>query len=112
MKALDLNKAKRLSFPVTMMDDAQTVFNLTIPTVDVIKELKGIGTELTSATTGDQDAVDSCFEVAAKLFSCNRLRKPVTVEQLKVDYKMELEDLILFFGAYLEFITELTKAKN
>lgn len=112
MKALDLNKAKRQAFPVTMMDEAQTVFNLTVPTVNIIKELKTIGAELSSATMGDQDAIDACYEIGAKLFSCNRLRKPVTPEQLKVDYKMELEDLILFFDAYLEFITELTKAKN
>lgn len=113
MKALDLNKAKRQVFPVTMMDDAQTVVNLTMPSADLIKELKAVGEEITSAITdNDHDAMDACYEIAAKLFSCNRARTVITAEQLKTDYKMELEDLVVFFNAYLDFVAEITKAKN
>nr|DAE49259.1 MAG TPA: hypothetical protein [Caudoviricetes sp.] len=113
MKALDLNKAKRQSFPVTMMDEKQTVFNLVMPNAETIKKLQTIHKELQSVISGDDaDALDACYEVAAELLSCNRMQRKVTVDELKSDYKMEFEDLLLFFNAYMEFIRELTKSKN
>lgn len=113
MKALDLNKAKRQSFPVTMMDEKQTVFNLVMPNAEAIKKLQTIYRELPSVMNGDDpEALDACYEVAAELFSCNRMQSEVTAEELKSIYAMEIEDLILFFNAYMEFIRELTKSKN
>lgn len=113
MKALDLNKAKRQSFPVTMMDEKQTVFNLVMPNAETIKRLQAIYRELPSVMNGDDpEALDACYEVAAELFSRNRMRIEVTAEELKSIYSMEIEDLILFFNEYMEFIRELTKSKN
>lgn len=113
MKSLDLNKAKRQSFPVTMMDEKQTVFNLVMPNAETIKKLQTIHKELQSVISGDDaDALDACYEVAAELFSCNRMQRKVTAEELKSVYAMEFEDLVLFFNAYREFINELTKVKN
>lgn len=113
MKALDLNKAKRQSFPVTMMDEKQTVFNLVMPKAKTIKKLQVIYRELPSIMNGDDpEALDACYEIAAELFSCNRRQSEVTAEELKSIYAMEIEDLILFFNAYMEFIAELTKVKN
>lgn len=113
MKALDLNKAKRQSFAVTMMDEKQTVFNLVMPNAETIKRLQTIYKELQSVISdNDTDALDACYEVAAELFSCNRMQRNVTVDELKSVYAMEFEDLVLFFNAYMEFINELTKAKN
>lgn len=113
MKALDLNKAKRQSFPVTMMDEKQTVFYLVMPNAETIKRLQAIYRELPSVMNGDDaDALDACYEVAAEVFSCNRMQSKVTAEELKSIYAMEIEDLILFFNAYMEFIGELTKVKN
>lgn len=113
MKALDLNKAKRQSFPVTMMDEKQTVFNLVMPKAETIKKLQVIYRELPSVMNGDDpEALDACYEIAAELFSCNRRQSEVTAEELKSIYAMEIEDLILFFNAYMEFIAELTKVKN
>lgn len=113
MKALDLNKAKRQSFPVTMMDKKQTVFNLVMPNAEAIKKLQTIYKELQSVISdNDTDALDACYEVAAELFSCNRMQRKVTVDELKSVYAMEFEDLVIFFNAYMEFINELTKAKN
>lgn len=113
MKALDLNKAKRQSFPVTMMDEKQTVFNLVMPNAETIKRLQTIYRELPSVMNGDDpEALDACYEVAAELFSRNRMQSEVTAEELKSIYAMEIEDLILFFNAYMEFIRELTKSKN
>lgn len=113
MKALDLNKAKRQSFPVTMMDEKQTVFNLVMPNAETIKRLQAIYKELPSIMNGDDpEALDACYEIAAELFSRNRMQRKVTVDELKIDYMMEFEDLLLFFNAYMEFIRELTKSKN
>lgn len=113
MKALDLNKAKRQSFPVTMMDEKQTVFNLVMPNAETIKRLQAIYRELPSVMNGDDpEALDACYGVAAELFSCNRMRSEVTAEELKSIYAMEIEDLIIFFNEYMEFIRELTKSKN
>lgn len=97
-----------------MMDKDQTVFHLTIPNVAVVQELKTIGTELQGAIDNDSLSLETCYDLAAKLFSCNRLHIIVTADELKDKdkYDMELEDLILFFNAYTEFISKLIKEKN
>ena len=36
----------------------------------------------------------------------------MTVDDLRGKYRMNLDSLIVFFSAYVEFVEELTKAKN
>ena len=36
----------------------------------------------------------------------------MTVDDLRGKYRMNLDSLIVFFSGYVEFIEELTKAKN
>lgn len=112
MKALNFKTARRLTFPITMPDENETEFNLSIPNTDLVKELEEINTVLKDAATSDSDALSECYEIAAKLISCNRAHTQVTPEELKSKYHLEHEDLVLFFLEYMDFINELKNIKN
>jgi hypothetical protein len=112
MATLDFNSAQRPTLELTMMDDARTVLRVKTPPERMVQELQAMQTELQKLTTGDLDAVAMIYDLAARLMSENRDFIKVTAEDLRGKYKMALEDLILFYNAYLDFINALANEKN
>ena len=112
MAVLDFNSAKRPTLELTMMDDARTILRVKTPPESMVQELQAMAGELHKLETGDMDAVGMIYDLAARLMSQNRDFIKVTVEDLRGKYKMSLEDLILFYNAYLDFINSLANAKN
>lgn len=111
-KVLDFNSAQRPTLELTMMDDDRTVLRVKTPPESMIRELENMSEDLEKLKTGDRDSVEMIYDLAARLMSCNRSFLTVTVEDLRGKYRMELEDLLLFFNMYFDFITELTNEKN
>ncbi|MBR5862250.1 MAG: hypothetical protein IKZ08_02875 [Bacteroidales bacterium] len=112
-RVLDLNTAARPTLELTMQDEDKTLFRVSTPTEGLLEELKSITPEMQAVIEkGDEQGVKEIYELAAKLISCNRDFKKVTGEELRGKYRMDLESAILFFNAYLDFINELTNAKN
>ena len=109
-RVLDLNSVQRPTLELTLMDKDRTTLRVTIPKEALIQELQGIDTE--ALTKGDRDSVDIAFDLAARLISCNRDYVEVTAQELRSTYNMDMEALLIFFGAYWEFIDEVIKAKN
>ena len=58
------------------------------------------------------ESVKSVYHLAAKLISCNRSGLQVSAEDLRDKYKLNLEALIVFYNVYLDFLNEITNAKN
>jgi hypothetical protein len=63
------------------------------------------------------DSMDACYDLAARVMSCNRQGISVTVDDLKNKYwpKDKVANqlyLLTFFKAYVDFIEELKQAKN
>lgn len=112
-KTLDFNKVNRPVLPLIMQDDDQTVINVSVPKEYLIEELQETIPTLQKATeAGSKESIDYCYDLAARLINCNRSFVTVTAKELKGKYKMDLELLILFFSAYLDFVHEITSAKN
>lgn len=109
-KILDLNSVQRPTLELTMLDDARTVFRVSIPKESMIQELKQL--DLASLEAGDRDSIDLIYDLAARLISCNRDFIKVTAKELRGKYRMDLESAIIFFSAYMDFISEITNAKN
>lgn len=112
-RVLDLNTVKRPTLDLTLQDTERTTLRLTTPTEALVDELKNLTTEdLQKLQTGDREAVETIYSLAARLISCNRDFVEVTAEELRGKYRMDLETAAIFFVAYLDFITEVGNQKN
>lgn len=113
MAKLDFNTVKRPTLELVMQDEAKTVIKVTTPKEALIEKLQATLPELQGTlANGDQEAIGLCYDLAARLINCNLNFVTVTVEELRGKYGLGLENLLLFYSAYLDFISELHDAKN
>ena len=112
-KTLDFNSMKRPILRLVMQDEAKTNIDVSTPTEGLIEELAAATRELDAVLqSGDASMVQAIYDLAARLISCNRNFMKVTAEELRDKYKLNLEDLVIFYSAYLDFIDEVTNSKN
>lgn len=112
-KTLDFNKVNRPVLQLIMQDEARTEINVSTPTESLVEELKEMLPELERVLApGDKDSTLAAYDLAARLINCNRSLVRVTGEELLTKYHMDLESLLIFYGAYTDFITEIQEAKN
>lgn len=112
-RVLDLNTVKRPTLDLTLQDVDRTTLRLTTPTEALVDELKGLKAEdLENLKTGDREAVENIYDLAARLISCNREFIKITGDELQGKYRMDLETAAIFFVAYLDFINEVGNQKN
>ena len=118
MAKLDFNQINRPVLELTMMDAAKTCILVTAPKEGLVEELQAVLPELQAiCSKGDEAAVNAAYDLAARLMSCNKQNQQVTAEDLRVKYWPEegmenMLNLVAFFGAYMDFIGELSNAKN
>lgn len=113
MRELNFNSVQRPTLMLTMKDEAQTKIPVSMPTEQLIEQLQAVGPDLTAAVQNNDEALLlQIYDLAAKLISCNRVMVKVTSDELRFKYHLNLEDLVLFFGAYVDFIDEIQNAKN
>lgn len=112
-KTLDFNSLEPVVLELIMKDDARTHIRVSTPTEALVEELQQVAPKL-SAAINDKNApsIESIYDLAARLISCNRDFLKVNKEELRDKYHMNLESLLIFFGAYIDFINDITKAKN
>lgn len=112
-KMLDFNSYRRPTLMLRMKDEQQTKLHVTTPTVELVEDLQANLHELKLALAGnDTAAKDAVYELAAKLINCNLDGVTTTAEELAIKYEMNLEDMTMFFTAYMDFLEEIKSAKN
>lgn len=112
-KIIDFNSYRRPELVMVLKDKHQTTVHITTPTKQLIDELSANLTELQKALTGqDATASRAIYTLAAKLLNCNLDGLVVTPEELAKKYAMNLEDMAVFYSAYMDFIDEIKNAKN
>ena len=110
---LSFNKHRPPVLPVELLDDQHTQLHITPPTVDLQEELRARQAELQALLSKeDEEMVGVLFDLAARLMSCNRNWKKITAEELRKTYNLDEEDLVVFFEAYADFLSEIEHAKN
>lgn len=118
MAKLNFNMINRPVLELTMMDKEQTVITVTSPSEGLVEELETTLPELQKILApGDQGTVEAAYDLAARLISCNKEGLQVTAEDLKgkywpADRLANMENMVVFFSAYMDFIAELNSAKN
>lgn len=109
-RVLDLNTAQRPTLELTLADDACTALRVGMPKEADIRELQAM--DVAGIESGDKDAIDEAYDLAARFISCNRESVKVTGEELRGKYGMDIDLLIVFFDAYTDFISAISNEKN
>ena len=112
-KVLDFNTVERPVLELVMQDDERTHIKVSTPTESLVEELAAIAPQLERVLqSNDAGSIEAIYDLAARLINCNRSFIKVTPEDLRGKYRMNFECLVIFFGAYVDFINEVTNAKN
>lgn len=113
MKMLDFNALQKPTWPIKLRDDAQTIVNLSTPTVELVNRLIAATPDLQEvAKTKDGKTIRAVYELIADLMNCNEDGFTFTAEELRDKYKLTLLDVFKFTAGYLEFVKEIQEVKN
>ncbi len=112
-KGLNFRSFAQPTLPITMNDAEETLFTVTTPSVELVELLEANQDEINAVfARGDKSSIDEVWNLAARLISCNREGRQVTVDELKGRYGMTYQMLFVFLKAYGEFVDEIESAKN
>lgn len=112
MKSLNFNNIKKTYLTITLADENETTLLIGTPTKSIMTELIGLKTALEEfeSDNTNTDALDDLYYACAKVMSRNKGGIKITKEYLEDLF--DFEDILTFFNAYMEFVTELGNAKN
>ena len=112
-RSIDFNSLTRPHISFTMRDAEHTTLRVTLPSEGLIRRFETSMGELTEVLSGNnEDSVKAAWELLAELFSFNLEHIKVTADDLTKKYGLYLEDMVILCGAYLDFLGEVTNAKN
>ena len=110
-KTLNFNTVKKQYLTLTFNDEKKTTVMVGTPTKAIMNELLAVSESLNN--DGDeisQDTLDELFYISSRVISRNKGGVKISKEYLEEMF--DIEDLLLFFNTYMQFITELTNTKN
>ncbi len=108
-KSLNFNNVKKQYLTITLRDEEQTTIMVGTPTKSDLTELATMYDDLKNGEN-DIDQIDDLYILCAKLMSRNKGGIKITAEHLSDC--MDVEDIMLFINAFMEFVNELANAKN
>lgn len=118
MAKLDFNALTAPVLDLTMADEDHTKITVTTPTEGLVEELEAMRERASDIFSAENpESIDACYNLAARVISCNRQGLQVSVEDLKTKYwpKERMANqlyLLAFFKAYNEYIEEIKQEKN
>lgn len=113
METLHFNRYRPPILPIEMLDEQHTVINVLPPTVDLQEELRARSADLHALLNGNNEEMRTAiWDLAARLINNNRNMRTITPEILQTTYKLDEEDLVVFFELYATFVRGIENAKN
>lgn len=111
-KSLNFNNVKKRYLSVTLADENNTTLLIGTPTKALMDDLTSLQDNL--ETIGDDvdniEALDDLFASCARIMSRNKGGIKITKEFLEDIF--DYEDIMIFFNAYIDFVSELANSKN
>lgn len=104
-KSLNFKTIKKQYLSVTLSDGK--ILQVGTPTKKAYDALKSIQNNLQEDDNGDLDEI---YASTAIIMSKNKTGKVITKEYLEKIF--DIEDILIFFNAYVDFIEELSNQKN
>lgn len=112
-RTLDFNALTLPTLELTMKDADRTVVRVSTPTEGLYQRMLAAGPDIKNAVNGGNlETTKAIFDLCAEVISCNTNGLTVTAEDLRDKFKLTLYDLIVFMGAYMDFLGEIKTAKN
>lgn len=112
-RLLDFNSVEVQTLDIVLRDEERTAFHLKYPTEGLVQELMRLSPMMHKVLEeGDPESLELTYDLVAKLINCNRDGIKVTGSELRTKYKMDFELIVIFCNNYLDFINDLTNAKN
>ena len=112
-KILDLNTMEVPVLELTLKNKERTTLRVTAPTEALIQELESmVKSGLGNLEKGDRDSVNEAYDLVARLISCNMEHFPITGQELREKYGVDIWSLIAVVKAYVEFINDIKNEKN
>lgn len=108
-QVLDFNKVKKNYLTIILNNEEQTKLLVMTPTKKLLTELSEMLPKDTDEMPSDEDLV-ALYSLTARIMSRNKTGKHVTAAEL-MDC-LDFEDLVVFFTAYSEFISNTANSKN
>ena len=114
-KTLDFTKAKKRFLTVKLDDAEETVLCVNMPNKATYEQLFECGKELdkmngTASPEEVQGAITAMYEAVAVAMSNNKQGKRFTASDLETMF--DIDDLMLFFTTYMDFVGEIASEKN
>ena len=110
-KTLNFNNVRKQYLNVTLADENNTVLMIGTPTKAVMNDIVLLRSGLENlGEDANDEALDDLYAVCARIMSRNKAGKKITKEYLEEIF--DFEDIIIFFHAYVEFVSELSNSKN
>lgn len=107
-KMLDFSKAKKPTLPIKFDDG--TMIHVYTPSKAEFDEMTDAQEYFDTALEGDRESLQRLYDITARLMSNNKTGREITVDKL-AGY-LDVSDLVLFFRAYAQFISEVITEKN
>jgi hypothetical protein len=109
-KVLDFTKQKKEYLTVKLNDEKNTVLMIGTPTKAILREFIAINERINEDGGADTEAINDLYNVCAKVMSFNKGGIKITADYLEPFF--DIEDVMIFFNAYTEFMSSITNAKN
>lgn len=111
-RPLNFNNTRKKYLTVVLNDEKNTTLLVGTPTKAIMNELIALQNDLNVMGDGEvnMESVELLYELSATLLSRNKTNTKVTKEEL--ENTLDLEDILTFFTAYMEFIEDVSKGKN
>ena len=111
-KSLNFNTAPKRFLNVTLADDKNTTLMVEMPTKSIMRQLFAVQGQMEGAGAGkiSMGLLDDIYAVCAAALSRNKAG--VVISQDYLEELFDFDDILLFFGAYSEFVGEAASAHN
>lgn len=109
-KTLDFTTRKKEYLTIKLNDEKKTTLMIGTPTRNVLMDFIGINERIGDGDGADMEAIDDLYNVCAKIMSFNKGGIKITADYLGEFF--DVEDILVFFNAYGEFMESITSAKN
>ena len=112
-KSLNFNNVKKRYLTVTLADEDQTTVMVSSPTKKVLSAIVGLKDTLTEVENNEnisEEALDDMYSLCAEVMSRNK--GGIKIERELLEDIFDLEDITIFFNAYMNFVNEGTVGKN
>lgn len=111
-KTLNFNNIKKQYLTVTLADENQTTLLIGTPTKAIMGDLMLLKSNLEKINDAemDRDVMSDIYGCCANIMSRNKAG--IKIDKKLLERIFDVEDVLLFFTAYVDFVSELATSKN